>query len=413
MSSFFRPSEIHLYVEKSLSNSRAGMLNKSNGFSVGGAGNNCRHVMFLLSSLVIGGSERKTVRIANALAASGWKLTVAYLNAPHTLRSEISKDIEVICLDRKGKFGIGASRRLIAYVSDSGVNAICCMNTYPLIYGYLARVFLKRNSFSLLVTINETKFVRRKDELKMILFAPMLRRVEAIIFGSAYQKELWMRQYRLYVSKCTYIHNGVEVNQYRQSASKAPSQAIRKKVGIPEKSIVVGSIGRFRREKQYQFVIYACAELREIRGLDVHCVLVGGGFEEQLLRELVVELGCETYVHLIDAEDDVRPYLEVMDIFVLSSISETFSNAALEAMAMSLPVVLPRVGGCPEMVKPGITGFIYEPGDLSGFVDYLFILGSDEERRMEIGKAARRYVETDFRFESMVTFYLDLFEKAV
>lgn len=371
------------------------------------------HVMFLLSSLTLGGSERKTVRIINALAKNGWKLTVAYMNGPHTLRNEISADVAVICLDRKRKFGFGALRRLVAYVPSAGVNAICCVNTYSLIYGFLARIFLKRNSIRILATTNETNFVRRKDELKMVLFAPMLRRVDAVIFGSAYQKDLWVHQYKLNASECSYIHNGVDTDMYRQSASSVPSQAIRKEEGIPEKGLVIGSIGRFRKEKQYQVVIHACVELREKRGLDVHCLLVGGGFEEQLLIDLVAKLGCEAYVHLIDAQDDVRPYLEAMDIFVLSSISETFSNAALEAMAMGLPVVLPRVGGCPEMVKPGVTGFIYEPGDLSGFVGHLFVLGSDEDLRMKMGQEARRYVETDFRFESMVDSYSELLEKVV
>ena len=364
----------------------------------------------MLSSLVIGGSERKTIRIANSLAAAGWKLTVAYLNGPHTLRNEISADVEVICLDRKGKFGYGALRRLVAYMSNAGIDAICCVNTYSLIYGFLARYFLKQNPVRILATTNETKFVRWTDELKMVLFAPMLRRVDAIIFGSEYQKKLWVDQYRLSASRCTWIYNGVDTDQFSYSASGTLSLAVRNRIGIPGESRVIGSAGCFRKEKQYQFVIQACVELREKKGLDVHCVLVGGGFEEKLLRDLVAELGCESYVHLVDEQDDVRPYLEAMDIFVLSSISETFSNAALEAMSMSLPVVLPRVGGCPEMVRPGETGFIYEPGDLSGFVDYLLLLSTDEERRLNMGRAARKYVETDFRFESMVSAFARLFE---
>jgi len=385
------------------------MLNTSNGYTAGREGNQCQHLLLLLSSLVIGGSERKTVRIANSLAASGWKLTIAYLNEPHTLRDEISPEVEVLCLNRKGKFDFAALRRLIAYTANAGVDTLCCVNPYPLLYGFLAGFFLKNKRIRILATTNETNFVRRKDELTMALYAPLYRRVDAVIFGSAYQQDLWVSKYRLNPSKCTYIHNGVDTGLFCQSNSHTVSRAIRQRNGIPVNSLVVGSIGRFRKEKQYQVVIRACVALREIKGLDVHCLLVGGGFEEQLLRDLVTELDCESYVHLIDSEEDVRPYLEAMDIFVLSSISETFSNAALEAMAMGLPVVLPRVGGCPEMVEHGNTGFIYEPGDLSGFVDYLNLLGTDKERRIRMSQAAREYVETNFRFESMVDSYAALF----
>jgi glycosyltransferase involved in cell wall biosynthesis len=74
-------------------------------------------------------------------------------------------------------------------------------------------------------------------------------------------------------------------------------------------------------------------------------------------------------------------------------------------MAMGLPVVLPGVGGCPEMVKSGITGFIYEPGNLSQFVEQLSLLGADKERRTKMGQEARKFVEETFRFESMVDSY--------
>jgi hypothetical protein len=60
------------------------------------------HVLFLLSTLVIGGSERKTVRIANALVEHGRKVTIAYLNGPHTLRDEISSNVDFVCLERQG-----------------------------------------------------------------------------------------------------------------------------------------------------------------------------------------------------------------------------------------------------------------------------------------------------------------------
>lgn len=371
------------------------------------------HVMFLLNSLTVGGSEKKTVRIANALAKNGNNLTIAYLNGPHTLRDEILDSIDILFLDRKGTFGIGALWRLITYVSQNKVNVLCCMNLYPLIYAYIARMSSRNSRFKLLATTNTTMFVTHKEKWQMLLYAPMLRRTDMIVFGSMFQKDLWIVKYKLNASACTYIYNGVDVNLFRKSISDARSQDVRVELGIPIKGLIIGSVGRLRKVKQYEVAIQACVELRKKMNLDVYCVLVGGGYEEQRLRGLVIKLQCNDYVYILDATDDVRPYLEAMDIFVLSSMSETFSNAVLEAMAMGLPVVLPRVGGCPEMVKPGITGYLYEPGDLSGFVDYLYLLGSDKDRRLKMGQAARSYVEVDFRFESMVASYVNLFESAV
>jgi len=295
-------------------------------------------------------------------------------------------------------------------VSRYRVDVIFCINLYPLIYAYLARSILARHRPKVLATTNTTVFPTSKRERQMVLYSPILRRVDRIIFGSNYQQELWVSRYKLEPSKCICIHNGVNTESFHQSALAAPSKDVRAELEIPAASIVVGSIGRFRKEKRYEMVIRTCVLLREEKGLDVHCLLVGGGAEENRLKSLVSDLHCAEYVHLLSTAADVRSYLDAMDIFVLSSISETFSNAALEAMSMSLPVVLPRVGGCPEMVKPGENGFIYEPGDISQFIDYLSLLCGNEKRRTEMGRAARRYVENSFRFEAMIDSYANLLE---
>ena len=92
-----------------------------------------------------------------------------------------------------------------------------------------------------------------------------------------------------------------------------------------------------------------------------------------------------------------------MDVFVLPSVAvETFSNAALEAMAMSCPVVASEVGGMEEMLRFG-GGVTYPPGDLKSLCDRLKPLVSDASARMVIGKQAREAVESHFSFAKMLS----------
>jgi glycosyltransferase involved in cell wall biosynthesis len=116
------------------------------------------------------------------------------------------------------------------------------------------------------------------------------------------------------------------------------------------------------------------------------------------------------FVTLLGETDDVRAALSVMDIFVLPSISvETFSNAALEAMAMNKAVVLSDVGGAREMVSDNFDGRIFTPGDIQGLSDILLELAGNDAVRLRLGNAARKKASDQFKFSNMVDSYEELF----
>src|SRR6185295_18632407 len=118
-------------------------------------------------------------------------------------------------------------------------------------------------------------------------------------------------------------------------------------------------------------------------------------------RRLVAELGVEDRVHLAGIAADVRPCLAGFDVFVLTSTSvETFSNAALEALAMGCPVVSSRIGGMPEMLAAG-GGLIYEAGNLGQLVAALEPLVSLPERRIALAAQSRESVLQRFSLEAM------------
>jgi glycosyltransferase involved in cell wall biosynthesis len=99
-----------------------------------------------------------------------------------------------------------------------------------------------------------------------------------------------------------------------------------------------------------------------------------------------------------------------MDIFVLPSATETFSNAALEAMAMARPVVLSNVGGAAEMVEHKTDGYLFNVGDDATLANTLTELYDSKAERERIGNAARQRVERQFCFKTMVNRYKELID---
>lgn len=104
---------------------------------------------------------------------------------------------------------------------------------------------------------------------------------------------------------------------------------------------------------------------------------------------------------------DVRPVLAAIDVFVLPSTDvESFSNAALEAMAMARPVILSSIGGAGEMVRNGVDGFILSPSELEARLPPLLAaLCAAPMRRVQLGLAARERIEREFSLEVMAARY--------
>src|SRR5690606_41628834 len=131
-------------------------------------------------------------------------------------------------------------------------------------------------------------------------------------------------------------------------------------------ALLVGGVGRFAPDKCFDLLIAGVRRLHESQR-PVHLVLVGDGAGRGKLEGCVAAAGLGRYVACTGVLDDIRPALAAMDVFVLPSRAvETFSNAALEAMAMERPAVLSRIGGAAETVVPGESGVLFDARDLAG-----------------------------------------------
>ena len=366
-------------------------------------------VAFLLGNLTDGGSETKTVRMANRLAQRGEEAHVIYLGAPHTLRDRIESTVSVEFLDRRGKFSIRALRRLNDYLRDHQIDVVFCVNHYPLIYGWpVCRFGSPRRYCVAAMTTYELTSLR--DRLYMLLYAFILRRCDRVVLGSRAQQELWTKQYRLDDSDCEFIYNGVDVDHFDRATVDA--EASRRTIGISGQSIVIGCVAHLRPEKSHRDLLAAFGEAATAAAEDVHLVLVGEGPEETRLRAFVDDRNLAGRVRFCGRANDVRPYLAAMDIFVLPSSSEVFSNAILEAMAMGLPVICSAVGGSVEMVVDGETGLTYPRHDVESLAEQLSALIADADRRRSLGEAGAARVREVFSIEAMDRKYLAVIDRA-
>lgn len=367
-----------------------------------------REVLFVTSTLEVGGSESKIVNIVNAFAERDYPIGLAYLNAPETLLQKVSAKVPVTHLERKGKYSIQSLKSLRRLISrDSGF--VVSVNFYPLLYVLPAARMANAGDLKTVCLVNTTDFVDRQW-IWGRFYAPFIRRCDRIVYGSDAQQKLWSSKYSLPLDRSSLIYNGVNVDRFFPGATADEGREFRVRLGIPDAAVLIGGVGRLAPEKNFELLVQAVSDVRAT-GRDAYLLIVGEGDQQHIIEARAGECGIAARTVLHGFLQDIRPALCAMDIFVLPSRAvETFSNAALEAMAMELPVVLSQIGGAAEMVEDEESGYLFESGNRRQLVDILCRLLDSHSLRQKIGQLARQRVIENFEFGLMLRRYADLFD---
>jgi glycosyltransferase involved in cell wall biosynthesis len=138
------------------------------------------------------------------------------------------------------------------------------------------------------------------------------------------------------------------------------------------------------------------------RGVDALLLLVGDGDDRERLEQRAHDLGLARSCLLVGYQEDVAPWYAICDAVVLTSVSEGTPVTIIEALAAGRPVVATRVGGVPDVVDEGETGFLVRPHDTHALAERLEILARDPERRAAMGAAGRERTVARYSVERLV-----------
>ncbi|MER3430350.1 MAG: N-acetyl-alpha-D-glucosaminyl L-malate synthase BshA [Blastocatellia bacterium] len=146
---------------------------------------------------------------------------------------------------------------------------------------------------------------------------------------------------------------------------------------------------------------------------NVRLVMVGDGPELAAVKHRARQAGLDKYVLFVGKRSNISEFLGVSDIFLLPSELESFGLAALEAAACELPVIATRIGGLPEVVSDGETGFLSDVGDVEKMAADVIRLLSDEELRSRMGRRGRELAVERYSTERVIPQYISLYERVI
>lgn len=200
------------------------------------------------------------------------------------------------------------------------------------------------------------------------------------------------------VEEKTYVvYNGINIDDYNTVKTRGQ---VRRELGIDPATVVIGSTGRLVPRKGYGNLIRAACKVKDrVKNTDYKFVVVGDTphfFQYDHLKYLkkkVEENGLGDQFIFTGYRDDVRPYLNDFDLFVIpSNYPDPFPRSVIEAMSCGLPVVGFEVGGIAEAVKKGVTGYLSNRGDVHNMAKNIATLVVDEELRLKMGEDSLKRV---------------------
>lgn len=203
------------------------------------------------------------------------------------------------------------------------------------------------------------------------------------------------------------IPNGFDTNKLRQNLISR--KKIRNELNIYDNQTVIGCVGRFHESKGYEILVSSSTDVLKVYK-NVKYLLIGRNVNEQnsILKKWIKKTGFSRHFILLGEKNNIADYMNAMDIFCLSSVTEGFPNVLGEAMAMELPCVVTRVGDVKKII--GNNAVLVEPKSKTLLSKGLCeILGMDVEKRKKMGQRGRNKIEAEYPLKSVCKKYYDLY----
>ncbi len=274
------------------------------------------------------------------------------------------------------------------------------------ISGILTKNILKDTNIKLLTTLHGTDITLVGLELA---FHPLvkysLENSDGITAVSNSLKNNTLQHFEIN-KEIDVIYNFIDTEQYK----RIDANHIRKKLA-PNNEKVLIHVSNFRRVKRVQDTIRILKEV--IQDIPTKLILIGDGPERSDCERLTRELGLNDSVKFLGKQSVLTELLSAADVFLLPSQSESFGLSGLEAMSCGVPVVGSNIGGIPEVISHGKSGYVAELGDIDRMAKYVKELLTNEKKWQSFSQASRRIAEDKFNTNVIVPQYEALYERLI
>jgi glycosyltransferase involved in cell wall biosynthesis len=354
-------------------------------------------VMFMLTSMPVGGAETLLVNLVRRLDRRQFQPMICCLKERGPLGEELATELPVFQELIGGKFDLRVVGRLKRLMQDHQVDALITVGAGDKMFW--GRIAARRAGLPVIASaLHSTGWPDGVGKLNRLL-TPITDAFIAV----ATEHGRYLREVEGFpADKVAIISNGIDTLRFRLNATAR--QQIRQQLQIAPKAPVCGIVAALRPEKDHALFLRAAE--KTLRNLpQARFIIAGDGPLRADLERLAGELQVSHAVNFLGSRSDIPELLSAMDLFTLTSQNEASPVSILEAMSIGLPIVAPRVGSIPETVEQQVSGFLIEPGQEDLFAEHWRQLLADPQLALRMGDQGKRFVQQHRSLESMVEGY--------
>jgi len=366
------------------------------------------NILYLITTLEIGGTERQILELAKCLDREKYKITICCFQGGPLVEVARKEGIRVEVLSY-GKL----KNPIVLFSAIRQLNRLMTNADYDILHAFLFHAYVIGSCLGWLngipVIINARRSLENfKGFFHLLVDRTVNNLTTTVVANSEAVKKDVVRRESLMPERIKVIYNGVDFVKYDISIDLNKK---RQEFGINDRIKIVGIIGNLIPYKGHKEFLEAAKIVLE-QFSEVKFLIVGrdNGIGEKF-KNLVTKLGIEKFVIFTGQRLDIPEILQIIDIQVLPSYEEGFSNVILEGMAAGRPLIVSNVGGNPEVVTDTENGIIVPLKNYQELAEAIIKLLKNPHLAKKIGVAGQKRVRERFTLEKMVTQTENLYDE--
>ena len=364
-------------------------------------------VMHITYDMRIGGTEMVIKNIIEGSDANLFEMSIFCIESPLGPFADdlLIKGIDISTHARQPGFDVSLLKSIRRHIKLHKIDVIHCHQYTPYVYGVLAAIGTKTR----VIFTEHGRFYPDSSSWKRKLINPLLNRLTfATTAISTATKHALVEFENIPEGAIQVIYNGIAPVVY----DKQQVESLKQKYQIQTDEICLGTIARLDPIKNHSMMLKAFKIVIEA-GIKARLLIVGDGEERQNIELLIDKLGLSQHVIMTGYESKPQALLAMMDIYLLSSLSEGTSMTLLEAMSIGKPCVVTDAGGNSEIIQDNVNGIVTLNDNDEMFAAAIIELLEDKIKFNDYSKSSVRIFNHRFAVDLMSKKYEALYINAV